>query len=392
MTSDQGFHAELRKIKAGHPDLHNAYAFLFSALSLARSGNDLWNDADMERCNLSMVFQLATSGLVAPLLFRRLQQKEATSMLPEDFIAALSAFYEANCERNQHHRMVLLEAGSVLNQQGIVPILLKGSHALVGQMPDADARIISDIDLLVPHPKTQQAHQTLLQAEFFHDEKYLGMNDDPALHHHLAPLYHHSGNGYIELHRFPNATRYQPALIGDCFSPKNLKPIEVDGVFFLTNTTIQLLIYNQIHHYYSALAMGKYDIRHLTEQMVLCHLLKENDSLKKMQIYINSIAPNFIRASQLQLDLIRLLFNEDISVIYHDKQINKHLRSTLNLILKNSDEIRKQKIIAIASLFIYAGTKVFDPIWLKTRILNIKWYNTLLQKIRHTIRTGSRLG
>lgn len=377
------FHAALRKITAGNPDLHNAIAFLFSALSLARSGEELSVDADIEHCNLSTVFHLATSGLVAPLLFRRLQQKGVASTLPEDFIAALQAFYDANLERNQHHRHVLLEAGEALNQQNIVPILLKGSHALVGQIPDADTRVLSDIDLLVPAPKTQQAQQILLQAGFFHDEKHLGMNDEPT-YHHLAPLYHSSGNGYVELHRFPNATRHQPALIEDCFHPDNLIPINIAGVRFLANKPEQILIYNQIHHYYSALAIDKYDIRHLTEQAMLCHLLGD-ESIQDIQAYIIAMAPSFIKKSQLQLSLVSVLFEERIPAI-SDEQQNK----VLALILKNPRLMRRNKLTNLLNVLAYAGTKAFDPIWMKNRVINPAWYSTLPKKIHGAIHTRFR--
>ncbi|WP_295453294.1 nucleotidyltransferase family protein [uncultured Thiodictyon sp.] len=59
-------------------------------------------------------------------------------------------------------RALLRETVRLLNAAGIVPILLKGAIALLlGQYPQAAARMMTDLDLAVPEPQTGAAASAL---------------------------------------------------------------------------------------------------------------------------------------------------------------------------------------------------------------------------------------
>lgn len=104
--------------------------------------------------------------------------------------------------RNRRLRRVLRETVVILNQADIVPVLLKGAIALLpDQYPLAFARVLGDLDLGVPADQVDRGGAALRAAGYF-----VAPNIEPALrppwpHHHLPPLFHPSGDGYVELHR-----------------------------------------------------------------------------------------------------------------------------------------------------------------------------------------------
>jgi len=373
---DNAFHSELRKVRGRFkPRSPNSLAFLFSALSPVRTAEQFFTDVDVESCNWIHIFALASNWLVAPLLFARLQQKQLTGCCPEDFLAALEAFHEANSERNARHREILLEALILLNQVGITPQLLKGAHALVGKMPDHKERVIGDIDLLIPLEQINLARTTLINSGFYHEEVFSGAvaesNEDDNLHH-LSPLFHPSGRGYIELHRFPSYSKHYPAVVPQCFIPENMLSAEEEGAKFFYNHPWQLLFYNQVHHYYSAIDIkGLLDIRHLAEQSALVNQI---DNLESLERYSDMVFLNNASSSNLQFKLLAALFGHNLPLsrltLNRNDQIN--YRDVLSILQGAQFPLQKRKIFLLAHLI----WQLIKSGRIKRRLFNISWYRS----------------
>lgn len=389
MSEAIGFHTKLKKLKAKDNTTHHTYAFLCSVLSPVRSAGDLKTDLDINSCDWESVFQVAVTRLIAPLLYRCIKQKELTAMLPADFVNALATFYEANSNRNEDHHMILLDAIKVLNEAGIKPTLLKGAHALVGLLPNADTRILSDIDILVPQPNTEYARQTLLKAGFYHLSDNEQLNSS-VRHHHFPPLLHPSGLGYVELHQYPNATLQQPDLIAYCFDKQRILPMQLNGCYFFVSSPRELLIYNQLHHYYSFLDRYKVDIRQMIEQAYLCHQLGEKE-IQEIMHFIEHITPESSRIFRLQLALLVDLFGLPDQNISLKKEDQTHIDEILRLLLDNSFSIKNIKFRATLSLFSYALRSLLDFEWLMPRIFNLSWYRSLPRKVGSYISQGNIL-
>jgi len=375
-TDEKPFHAELHTVRGRFkPEQLNNLAFLFSALSPVRTSEQLFNDADIEACDWTHVFSLASNGLVAPLLFARLQQKQLTQHCPEDFVIALEAFHEANCKRNDRHREILFETIALLNQVDITPTLLKGAHALVGKMPDYNERVIGDIDLLIPIEQVKTAHTTLRKAGFYHDElafnKKEDRNHDPS-EHQLEELFHSSGSGYVELHRFPNYSEQYPSLIKTCFQPDNMLETEEERCRFYYNHPWQLLLYNQVHHYHSAILRWKrLDIRHLSEQS---SLIKEINNPDFLQQQVKTVFQNKASASHMQFALLATLFGQDLpkNVLMMDSKHHRYYRETLSTLQGSLFPVYKENALSFAKQI----TQLAKPSKLRKRIFNLSWYRS----------------
>jgi hypothetical protein len=95
------------------------------------------------------VIALANHALLTPALYLALLRAGQLNELPKDVGEYLRFIYECNRERNRRLHQQLLEAVAALNEQGIVPYLLKGAACLFQSAERAQGRITSDLDVAV---------------------------------------------------------------------------------------------------------------------------------------------------------------------------------------------------------------------------------------------------
>jgi hypothetical protein len=194
------------------------------------------------------LFRLAAAHLVAPSLYATLAARDQLHQIPVEVREALAALHALNDQRNRRLRAVLRDTVQILNQAGIEPILLKGSIALLpDQYPHAFARMLGDLDLAVAEAEPNQAVKALLAAGF-----YYARNTDPASyatdHHHLAPLFHPSGNGYVEIHRELLVGRIPKAVLSLAMLQASARPLDWDGVRTGIPALEHRLLHNALHH------------------------------------------------------------------------------------------------------------------------------------------------
>jgi hypothetical protein len=140
------------------------------------------------------ILTLASETLIAPALYARIENMA----LPEDVRTFLAQVRSANRERNESMALTTAEAGDLLNQAGVEPILLKGMalRALVGER--AADRMMSDIDLLVRPAEFEKALDRLERAGFniAEDKRFLAR-------HPVVALGRFKDAGGIDLHQHP---------------------------------------------------------------------------------------------------------------------------------------------------------------------------------------------
>jgi len=155
-----------------------------------RSGRLCWEE----------VVSLANNQLLTPALWIALQNRGLDEELPEDLREYLLELHGLNKERNAHLRTQLLEAVHKLNDIDVTPVLLKGAMHLVADIyGDSGARIMTDIDLLVPHESVDRCVSALHELGYRPEPDSLA--DYPPQHHQYAPLYRSGGYGPVEIHR-----------------------------------------------------------------------------------------------------------------------------------------------------------------------------------------------
>ena len=108
------------------------------------------------------VVALANAHLLAPALYRNLADADRLDDVPSDVRDYLALLHRLNGDRNEALRRQIIELVAALNVIGVVPMLLKGGLGLfVGLYADPAARMIRDIDILVPARQAECAAEAL---------------------------------------------------------------------------------------------------------------------------------------------------------------------------------------------------------------------------------------
>lgn len=360
--------------------------FLLGTLSPAVTAQQVQEQTDLATLHWETLFAWADSLLIAPLLYARLQQKGMTTDCPADFIAALHAMHDANQARNRQHRAILLDALHHLNQAGIVPVLIKGAHALLGLLPDANERIISDIDILIPDGKVLEAKAALMAAGFYPQNSRHEIDDAIQHHHHISPLFHPARTGYVELHHSLYAAELYPELIPCCFQPNVLLQGKYEGATFYYQQPWQLLLYNQIHHYHAALDRLMLDVRHLVEQAALLQKVPDAQQLRDATVRVWG---KHLAHADRQYRLIEELLHYPVPFPLQDTpQTQRHNRLILSCLMGNKQALQQRRILASWAMLTYLGQQICDPDWLRQRIFNWEWYRSRPALFRKYLRTG----
>lgn len=190
------------------------------------------------------IVALANWQQVTPALWCGLRARGLEGELPGEAYEFLDFLYTQNRKRNDHLRRQIIEGSWALNKVGIEPLLLKGSaFLLLDLFGDAGARILTDIDLLVPTEDLDVAWQTLLT---------IGYADNPeeteefTNHHHLPPLYRDGDHASLEIHRRPLHDRGD-AFLGAKELWRNSVPLEISGARLRVPDPTSLVLHNILH-------------------------------------------------------------------------------------------------------------------------------------------------
>lgn len=148
----------------------------------------------------SVIVEAASAQMIAPALGYALR---AAPALPDEARTYFGAVLDMNRERNHRVMGALERAALAMNGAGLVPALLKGAAILADRTyPDPGVRVIVDLDLLVPEPRTQMAFDALRAAGFRQ-----GGELTRGEHHHLPNLIDPVSAVRVEIHRMPLAQR-----------------------------------------------------------------------------------------------------------------------------------------------------------------------------------------
>nr|MDQ2695595.1 nucleotidyltransferase family protein [Pseudomonadota bacterium] len=207
------------------------------------------------------VVATANRHLLAPALWAALRDKDLTAHLPQDLHDYLHALYQLNGQRNVHLRQQLEETVRQLNAAGIAPVLLKGAMALLTGAFDPAARMMLDLDILVPRRDLQAALDALHALGYRADGQ---PQIDYARHHHCPPLFRAGDYGSLEVHQdllLPTAAPILPTAAAWA----QAEDLAVAGIRARVLSPTHQALYNVLHAQIADLhhAAGTIDLRSL---------------------------------------------------------------------------------------------------------------------------------
>lgn len=208
------------------------------------SAQRTWPAEVMERLDWGEIIGLANRQLVSPALWPALRDKGWGGSVPPPAADYLAALYDLNVERNRRLRQQVLRVAQALARHAIEVMPLKGiAHLLAGLYPDPGARLLGDIDLLVPAERFDDAF-AVLQGLGYRTE---AQNPEAfAAHHHAAPLVRDGEEAPIELHRAPVDTQVGDLLPSVSAWAGSL-PFEIEGIALRILAPTDAVLQNLLH-------------------------------------------------------------------------------------------------------------------------------------------------
>ena len=150
---------------------------------------------------------LAGLHLVTPALRRGFRTLGLDHDLPDELATFLEAVETLNARRNRRLAAQAAELAGALNASDIEPVFLKGTaQLLLGLYPDPSARLIGDIDLLVPLDRLDAAAAALREIG------YVDLEAGPAHAHDGQAMTHPQRPAMVELHRAAVPLHLEPLL------------------------------------------------------------------------------------------------------------------------------------------------------------------------------------
>lgn len=192
------------------------------------------------------IYALAAGHFVAPALYSALSATDRLRMAPAEVREALSELHRLNSARNNRHRIILRDTVRILKAQGIELLLMKGSITLLpGQPAYATARMMGDLDIALRNAEPERGEAALCAAGYWR-----AVNQGPWEYrdlHHLAPLFHPSREGYVEIHRDLLSAKVPAGILSLTEAYADAEPVEWDGLKLWIPSIAHRLVHNALH-------------------------------------------------------------------------------------------------------------------------------------------------
>ena len=229
--------------------------------------------------------------------------------------------------------------------------------------------------------------------ELLLDNGFYAQNETFDCDYHIEPLFHASGDSYVELHRRPGYASKHSQLVTQLFDKSSLiKGCEpTTGGNFYYQTYPFLFLYNQIHnhHDFQMTDCGT-DMRYVSEQALLLASFSQQQwqqTIDLMDVESGSFRDGFYIQNALVHDFFKIPV--PVQLRYLDQASQAKFRRTLRFLLFDKWTVRRQKIQVYISLVPYFYKRLTDPQWWRPRVLNWQWYKSrptyLLQALRNNI-------
>jgi Uncharacterised nucleotidyltransferase len=217
-------------------------------------------NADWER-----VLFIAAEYLVTPALWKALEIKGLTDLLPNDLSTFVSEVHRLNTERNKRVREQALELVRELNLLRIEPIVLKGGAGLfISPLGDTGSRVMVDVDVMVKLEDREKALQAFFRIGYSPFE-YPFHPPEPCRHH-FSPLVRSGEPASVELH-FKLENSIEDLVINTAQVWGDSRVIEVDGVVLRILSPYHFVVHEVIHSQVNegGFHLGVIDLRHLQD-------------------------------------------------------------------------------------------------------------------------------
>lgn len=253
-----------------------------------RSGSVVWEQ----------VVWTSTDQLVFTALHLQLKRAGLLEELPSELIEYMEEFTSVNRERNHQLMCQAHEITELLNNQGIVPIFLKGvGHLLDGLYDDIGERQVGDIDILVKENNMVRAAEILIAEGYFPSTEF-----DPnsqKVQRHYPRLLNENRTGAVEIHRQIFTSSFYETMDNELIV-KNGRMLNTPSMSFVMSNVHQV-VYNILNVQISdkAYYYAKVFLRQIYDLLMLSRREDPMDAMKGFEKFFHLMNVNLALADQL---------------------------------------------------------------------------------------------
>lgn len=344
--------------------------FIGKCLTISHDKNNLKivkNTIEKDLVDWDSIVKVSTKHYVFPALYCNLKRTELLSLLPKDLVSYMKDITDLNRKRNQQIIEQADEINSLLLNNGITPIFLKGTGFLLQDFyEDIAERMVGDIDFLVAKHDFNEAIKILEnQGYSYVSNKY----HFPSAKHH-PKIQKESQIAAVEVHHEMTIGKYQKefnyeSIIKNCRVINGYSTLSYEDQLCLSIIAKQI---NDNGQYYKTMSLrNAYDVFLLSQKTY---------SLKNLKNYKTLFTPlnNFLAITHLVFDSKKIHFENNTSskkyleeykkLIENESYRKRHIKKWRKKLF-----VRK-RIGLIFKSFFYKDYRY----WFIKRITNPTWY------------------
>lgn len=224
-------------------------------------------------------------------------------------VTQLAMAQRLHLERRRALQDTLLDSITVLNQEGIEPLLLKGAVSLITGEPAW--RTLRDIDFAIRPDEADKAQAALLRAGF-HE-----VANDSARPHHLHPLTREDFPATLEPHVMLGGVRAR-SVLSDALLLSTIRSHSLDSARFKLLSPAAFALHGLGHHYFQnrGYLFGTISLKGLLEYSAAIKTLADDDAVqfRSLSSHNPHLAAGVATMSALGVELLGLKLPEGYTI------------------------------------------------------------------------------
>ena len=322
------------------------------------------------------VVEISTAHYVFPAMYCNLKRVGFLSYLPQELVNFMEHITNLNRERNQQIITQAKNLNSLLLQNKITPIFLKGTgNLLAGIYDDIGERMIGDIDFLLPKKDTYRAFEILKNDNYYTHETLLNNTPD---HRHFPRLIKKNNIAAVEIHSKLLISKYDNEF-NYGFVKKDIQITNGAAVLSYANKLNLSIVASQINDsgfYYKAIPLrNAYDVFLLSKKTSAKDAVNSLDTLNhSLNCFLATCHEVFNSVASLEYNNTKqvAVYLSDFNSQFANPKATHRKHKGIQMYL-----FLKQILNIIYKCILYKEYRV----WLFKRVTDKNWYKEKIIKL-----------
>nr|WP_084375022.1 nucleotidyltransferase family protein [Neobacillus soli] len=245
-------------------------------------GESKFKKVDFEDIDWDLFIQLSKHHRVFPLIYKRIKDL-GENYIPASVLQELCRLYQKNIFRMLQLSGESEKISKLFSSYQISTLFLKGPVLAADLYGDVSLRTSSDLDILIPIEKLNQAEDILLNKGYIKDDYFLTVLNDWKWRHHHITFFHPQKKIKVEIHWRLNPGPAKEPKFDDLWKRKRVSTLTSQPIYTLGLEDLFLfLVSHGARHGWSRLRWLD-DINKITESEI--NWAKTISILKKNHYY-----------------------------------------------------------------------------------------------------------